>query len=185
MARSHACWGVVAGSWTGCALSAVGVPGGVCLAAGIVTAGGSFVPDCDHHNAKITVTLGWIGWLLSRAARLFGGHRGWTHTAFGCSIMGVLTAFGCLFYPEPITSRYWWAFGLAMAAGCLSHVLSDMATTQGCDLWWLPGRRFNRWCIVPYPIGTQSDDEKRLYLRYYRPLAYISVIAAIVVAAAL
>lgn len=182
MARSHLSHGLIAGGWVACGLSAAGAPGNVAVYSGLLTWWGALVPDIDHHDAKITYQLGILGWALSRIARLFGGHRGWTHTLYGCAVFGVLTSVATFLYPEPVTSHYAWAWGLAMAAGCLAHILGDMMTVQGCDLFWVPGRPFRRWRITSEPIVTMSADEWWLYYSRWRPASYASTAAALVVA---
>jgi membrane-bound metal-dependent hydrolase YbcI (DUF457 family) len=57
----------------------------------LVTAGGSFAPDIDHHSATIAHTFGWPTQLLTRwVGRATQGHRGLTHTLPGAAAFGAV-----------------------------------------------------------------------------------------------
>lgn len=179
MFRSHVAHGVTTGAWLAAALP---VPNGVRLGVTAVTAAAALVPDIDHHNALLTVKLGPIGWVLSGLARLVGGgrHRGWTHTPFGAAVFGGATA-GYTATRAGELAGYWWAWGLAMFAGCLAHRWGDCRTEQGCPPWtWLPGRPYGPHVHYGRSIGTGSAKELYLWRFVYRRVAVGSVLAALV-----
>jgi membrane-bound metal-dependent hydrolase YbcI (DUF457 family) len=88
LARTHLVTGVVA--WEVVALNTHTTP--VQMATGLVLVPcAALLPDFDHHNATITKTYGpataVASWMI---AKVCGGHRNGTHSAFGVLMLGGL-----------------------------------------------------------------------------------------------
>jgi len=132
--------GVTAGSGPAAALICTGIGGVAAL-----------MPDIDHHGSTITRKLGPLGTLLSWVARKVslavytltkshtdtpaagGEHRGLTHTAVAAVINGVLLWL-LLDRVAGVDSAF--AYGLALAAGIVTHIVGDGITAQGVPLFW-------------------------------------------------
>lgn len=177
LGRSHLTHGVAVGAWLASALTYTGAAPDTALGCGAVCAGAALLPDIDHHSARITRAWGPIGAILSWLARVVGGgrHRGWTHSVFGAAVFGAITAVAVLAHPGPLR----WsapAYGLAVAAGCITHCYGDMRTTSGVPLWWYPGRPYRK-TRIGRTIRTGSPTELARQ-GLYRAVAVASTIGA-------
>jgi membrane-bound metal-dependent hydrolase YbcI (DUF457 family) len=177
MARSHLTHGVTIASTTSTVLLLLlpVVPDKVRMGVFWLVVLGSIVPDIDHHDALLTQKLGPIGWALSGVARLVGGgrHRGWTHTPFGAAVFGAITA-AAMAYQYGELASWWWAWGLGMFVGCMTHRWGDCRTVGGCPpAGWYPGKPMQPRvvCSGRATFKTGSTREKQLRTEVYRPLA--------------
>lgn len=85
----------------------------------------ALLPDIDHHGSTVTKSLGPITRSISWVLRQVSPHRGLTHSALGIGSLLVLLA---------AIAPVWCA--VAVAIGCMTHVLGDMITTAKVRFWW-------------------------------------------------
>ena len=167
--KSHLAIGITTAAWFAYALPLPDNGSRVMVA--VVAAAGSLAPDLDHLDGKASHSFA-DGRTLSRFVRAFGGHRTWTHDLrVGPPVFGVVTAVAAWFLHGPIHDS-WWAFGLAMAVGCLAHIYADARTVSGVPF----GRHRIR---IGRTFVTGSDAELLRYRLLYRPLSWASVVAAL------
>lgn len=81
---------------------------------------GALLPDIDHPRSYIRQRTGLPGDIVGATMK----HRGITHTLL---ILGVLAFFAIRFHP---------LYGLALAGGYASHLLTDAATQAGVKFFW-------------------------------------------------
>lgn len=147
LAKSHLLFS--SGIWlTGCAL----VGHTPTIAESVIMLAGALAPDIDHPRSKAGQFVGGFSKLINR----FGGHRGFTHSAFvlvpllmiainawdlhvaATATGGFLGVFGGQEYGAAKESWYGIISHLifAFCFGYFSHLLGDIMTRQGVRLLW-------------------------------------------------
>jgi membrane-bound metal-dependent hydrolase YbcI (DUF457 family) len=164
MGRSHLIAGVIVGELVARA-AGVHTVDGQALLAGVGAVGG-LLPDIDCGSSTITRMLGPVGWVLSHALRAFshalyamtkgprderceGEHRHASHTVLFAVLVGLLAVAACSVWPAslPVSPSL---IGFGLAAGCVSHCLTDAMTVAGCPF------------LFPLPIAGETWYEIRL-----------------------
>jgi membrane-bound metal-dependent hydrolase YbcI (DUF457 family) len=195
MGSTHLTTGVVPAAWTAVALAAVGAPPLICILVIPAGAYATLLPDLDHPHATATWSVPPISNLLSWVIRgapydfaipivgtEFAGrllpwtvrHRYETHTEIGAILFGLAFGLPLWLLPDPLGS-YWWAFAIAIAVGCFTHMWGDMRTTGG-----LPrsGKRRGRRTIGrTFEVGSEHEYWLRDVI--YRPCAIGSVVVGL------
>jgi hypothetical protein len=201
MGRTHVVTGACVGCWYAAILPAPDIVRVGC--AGTVAVAATF-PDIDHFKGMVSTSIppftNILSWmvrgapihLFGRSWRPLGGvrHRGALHrprTAFyaavvACLIAGVAAFVLALTTPSPIWS-YWWAWGIAVGLGWLTHLVWDARTHSG-----IPVGRNRHWRLgnpdarlpICRTVRTGTKDEVRVRLFWFRAF-WVSAIAAVVV----
>ena len=138
----------------------------------------SGAPDLDHPSSRPARCLGPITrliafWLAAQSAAIYSrtkttkdrpnesGHRGITHTALFCLVLGAIPAAVLALAGHPELA---W-LGLPVGVGALSHVLTDGLTFYGTPMLWPIKIRGRRWYSLGSPrvlrIGTNTKWEHR------------------------
>lgn len=167
MARTHLATGFTTGAVVTSAAVLVGVPLGLALLAGPVTAYSALLPDLDHRNSTVTYSLGPVTIALSWLLRLFVEHRGATHRPEAVAPAAAIVAAPLVWLPAPLggwSALLWWA---AIAAGWATHLWGDARTLSGIP--WNGGRlRIGR----TFRTGSAVEDTR--FLLVYGPAAGLS-----------
>lgn len=99
-------------------------------------------------------------------------HRYQTHTAPAAILFGLVLTAPLWWLPPPI-GPYWWAIGVAVTLGCVTHMWGDMRTTGG-----LPRRGGGRRTIgKTFDVGSPHEHWLRNVI--YTPTASVAVVAAL------
>jgi len=168
MGSSHVLVGTTTAAWTAFLLP---VPSSIKVMVGALGVVASMVPDLDHVNSRASRSVPDAKY-ASLLVRQFGGHRTWTHDPFiGPPLFAAITGAVFLFIAGPIGDA-WWAFAIAMLIGCLTHCWADARTVNGIP-------RGTGKIHVGRTFATNSDREKKLRMRIYRPVAIVSVVAVL------
>ena len=168
LGSSHLLVGTTTAAWTAYLLP---VPPSIALMVGSVVVVGSMIPDLDHINSRASRSIPDAKY-ASLLVRQFGGHRTVTHDPrIGPSVFAILTALAFVLIPGPI-GDHWWAFAVAMWAGCMSHLWADSRTTNGIPYG-------DRRIKIGRTFRTGSDRETWLRQMVYRPVAIVSVVAVV------
>jgi hypothetical protein len=97
------------------------------------------------------------GWLLPEALTVSTGHRRETHTEEFALAAGLL-----LSLPLIAFTWYWWAFGVQITVGCLTHLWGDLRTVGGLRHRSGTGRRG-----IGRPFEVNSPHEHFLRATVY------------------
>lgn len=119
---------------------------------------GSVLPDIDHPKSTlgrlfrpITLVLDWLFrpiTRLMRAEALFT-HRGFTHSLLALGLFAAVS-----YYLLSGFQPLW----IGLTLGYISHLIGDMFTVRGCQIFW-PYRRHFR---LPVTVRTGSFAETML-----------------------
>ena len=104
---------------------------------------GSILPDIDHPGSMIGKNIPILPKLLK--------HRGFTHSLLFCLLMGF--------------------FNIWIGIGCLVHIVMDMMTRQGVELFY-PYKNKIRFPLAKYVV-TNGKFEKLLFYASYLFITYL------------
>jgi membrane-bound metal-dependent hydrolase YbcI (DUF457 family) len=94
------------------------------------------------------------------AVRALAGKWAYRHPFLALAVAtwcaGVLTLFLWAGSPPELTARW---FGIAVAAGCVTHMVGDCMTTQGCPVFFPVPIRGQVWRMVGTPRFLRFDTE--------------------------
>lgn len=147
---SHALVGMFAASAVHLAVAPLSQTlAGLVPVAGVVLVA-SLLPDIDSDESAIRQATGTarhtgcLGWIVSLAVRVFGGHRALTHTLLA---WGLLSWIVLVYFHGNM-------LGVAFSVGYLSHLLADSLTVAGVPwLWPLWGGRIR---FLPKAISIRT-----------------------------